>query len=137
MPPPPTPSSSNIMPPPLTPSGSNTMPPPPTPSGSNIMPSHATPSLHTSACSNTMPSHAAFTSTGTEKGKCHLIFKNEADLPQVVLLAAEVVLAAKVEHQFKIDIEALYEMKTEQITNKYEHARIRKMLEDNDEDDQF
>ncbi|GKC84029.1 hypothetical protein Tco_1139746 [Tanacetum coccineum] len=113
MPPPLTPSSSNIMPPPPTPSGSNTMPSPPTPYGfntmpshatpslntstcSNTMPSHATPSLNTSTCSNTMPSHAIFASTRTNKGKCHLIPKNETDLPKVVLLAAEVVLARKV-----------------------------------------
>ncbi|GJR26443.1 hypothetical protein Tco_1102675 [Tanacetum coccineum] len=115
--PPPTPSSSNIMLPPPTPSGSNTMPSPLIPSGSNTMPSHATPSLNTSACSNTMPSHAIFASTRTNKGKCHLIPKNETDLPKVMLLAAEVVLAGNgvlgvvdesdEDHQFKMDMEAL------------------------------
>nr|GEX51097.1 hypothetical protein [Tanacetum cinerariifolium] len=70
MPPPPTPSpsTSNTMPPPST---SNTMPPLPTPSCSNTMPSHATPGSNTSAGSNTMSS----ASTGTNKGKCHLIPK--------------------------------------------------------------
>ncbi|GJY91146.1 hypothetical protein Tco_0506342 [Tanacetum coccineum] len=125
MPPPPTPSSLNTMQPPPTPSpstsntmpppsGSNTMPPPPTPFCSNTMPSHATPGSNTSACSNIMPS----ASTGTNKGNCPLIDKKEADLPKVVLLAAEVVLgwdeASDEEHEFNMDMEAVYEMEREQ-----------------------
>nr|GEY87581.1 hypothetical protein [Tanacetum cinerariifolium] len=87
MPPPPTPSSSNTKPPPPTPSTSNIMPPPPTPSTLNTMPP---PGLNTSTSSNTLPSHATFASMGTNKGN---------------------------EHQFKMDMEALYEMDREQITN--------------------
>ncbi|GKA02121.1 hypothetical protein Tco_0674786 [Tanacetum coccineum] len=36
-----------------------------------------------------------------------------------------------------MDMEAVYEMEAEQITNEYEQERIRKLLEDSDEDDQF
>nr|GEW47566.1 hypothetical protein [Tanacetum cinerariifolium] len=126
------------MPPPL---GSNTMPPPPTPSGSNTMPSHAIPGSNTSAGSNTMSS----ASTRTNKGKCPLILKKEADLPKVVLLAAKAVLGVvqpvkvflgvvqpvevvlevvigmvlrvvqeKEEHEFNMDMEAMYEIEREQ-----------------------
>ncbi|GJY37761.1 multidrug resistance-associated protein 5 [Tanacetum coccineum] len=41
------------------------------------------------------------------------------------------------EHKFKIDMEAVYQMEAEQIANEYEQARIRKLLEDSDEDVQF
>ncbi|GJT42513.1 hypothetical protein Tco_0951228 [Tanacetum coccineum] len=145
MPPPTTPSGSNTMPPLLTRSGSNTMPPPTTSFGSNITPSHATPGSNTSAGSNTMPSHAASASTGRNKGKCPLIpkkrgspTKSSASISRggsrggaskrgrgsnTMPLQGLKDESSYEEHQFKIDMEAMYKMEREQI--------------ENDEDDQF
>nr|GEW50180.1 zinc finger, CCHC-type [Tanacetum cinerariifolium] len=92
MQPPPTPSTSNTMPPPSTPSTLNTMPPPPTPSGSNTMPSHATPVLLAA--------------------KAVLVV-----VSGVVLGMVQPTKVVREEHQFKMDVVAMYEMKREQITN--------------------
>nr|GEY14955.1 hypothetical protein [Tanacetum cinerariifolium] len=127
----PSPSTSNTMPPP---SGSNDMPPPLKPSGSNIMPSHATPGSNTSVGSNTMSSHVASALTRTKKGKCPLIPKKEADMPKssasssiggsrggatnrgVSRGGAKGGESKKdEEHQFKMDMEVVYEMEREQM----------------------
>ncbi|GJT84009.1 hypothetical protein Tco_1058351 [Tanacetum coccineum] len=95
------PSTLNTMPPPPTPSGSNTIPPYPTPYGSNIMPPPPTPS-----------------------GRPTKVVPLAAELVLEMVQPAEVVLGVVLgEHQFKMDMEAMYEMEREQIAN--------------DEDDQF
>nr|GEZ15970.1 calcium/proton exchanger [Tanacetum cinerariifolium] len=128
-----TPSSLNTMPPSPTPSSSNTIPPPPTPPGSNIMPSSPTTSdrpIKSSASSNKDGSRGGFSSRGgyrggaSKRGRCFISLQGLRD-------------ESDEEHQFEMDMEAVYEIKAEQIASEYEQVRIRKLLEDSDEDDQF
>ncbi|GKC77354.1 hypothetical protein Tco_1128128 [Tanacetum coccineum] len=89
--------SSSMPPPTATPSISNTMPPPPTLSSSNTIP----PSL-TQSNSNTMPPPPTPSTSNI--------------MPPLVQILVQ-------EHQFRMDMEAVYEIEREQIAN--------------DEDDQF
>ncbi|GKB69419.1 hypothetical protein Tco_0930831 [Tanacetum coccineum] len=121
MPPPPTPSTSNTMPPPhrpspstsntmSPPSGSNTMPPPPTPFSSNTMPSHATPGRPTKS--------SAFSIRGGSRGGAIKRGRSSSKRGRgsnTMLLQGLRDESSDEEHQFKMDIEAVYEMEREQI----------------------
>ncbi|GKA49499.1 hypothetical protein Tco_0742572 [Tanacetum coccineum] len=133
------PSSSNTMPPLPTPSGSNTMPPPHTPSGSNLchhmlhlyplVPKKRGRPAKSSASSSRGGSSNRDGSMGGSKGGASKRGRGYNTMPLQGLRDESD------EHQFKMDMEVVYEIEIEQIAIEYEHARIRNMLEDNDEDD--
>ncbi|GKD16052.1 calcium/proton exchanger [Tanacetum coccineum] len=127
-PPTPSPSTSNTMPPP---SGSNTMPPPPKPSSSNTIPSHATLGSNTNtgkpAKSNASSSIGGSKGGATTKGGSRGGSKGGASrrgrgsnkrgrgsntIPYKGLRDE----ASDEEHQFNMDMEAVYQFEREQIT---------------------
>ncbi|GKE54625.1 hypothetical protein Tco_1489781 [Tanacetum coccineum] len=129
MSPPPTPSTLNPMPPPLTqslstsntmspPSGSNTMPLPPIPSSSNTMPA-----LNTSACrpakssasSSRGGSRGGATSRGGSKGVARGGSSKRGRGSNSIPLQGLRDEASDEEHQFKMDMKVVYEMKREQM----------------------
>ncbi|GJV51326.1 hypothetical protein Tco_1447067 [Tanacetum coccineum] len=101
MPPPPTPSTSNTMPPPHrpSPSTSNTMPPP---SGSNTMPPPPTPYLVLTLCHHMLH-------LGWCKSKEFRKISKRGRGSNTMLLQGLRDESSDEEHQFKMDIEAVYE----------------------------
>ncbi|GJY25511.1 hypothetical protein Tco_0400237 [Tanacetum coccineum] len=147
MPPPPTPSGSNTMTSHAT-YGSNTS------VGSNTMPSHATATstrtnkgkcplipkkgkpAKSSASSSKAGSKGGSSSKGGSRGGVSKRGRGSSKRGGC-FIPLQGLRDESDEYQFKMDMEAMYKMEAEQIINEYEQTRIRKLLKDNDEDDQF